>query len=44
MGRRNFLSGTVDKNLPASAGDMGLIPGPGRFHMHVTTQPVNHSY
>ena len=21
------------KNLPASAGDMGLIPGPGRSHM-----------
>jgi len=33
MGRRNFLSGTVDKNLPANAGDMGLIPGPGRFHI-----------
>ena len=33
MGRRNFLSGTVDKNLPANAGDMGLIPGPGRFYM-----------
>ena len=22
----------VDKNLPANAGDMGLIPGPGRLH------------
>ena len=22
-----------DENLPANAGDMGLIPGPGRFHM-----------
>ena len=21
------------KNLPANAGDMGLIPGPGRFNM-----------
>ena len=21
------------KNLPANAGDMGSIPGPGRFHM-----------
>ena len=21
------------KNLPANAGDMGLIPGQGRFHM-----------
>ena len=24
--------GTVDKNLPASAGHMGSIPGLGRFH------------
>ena len=24
----DFLGGTVDKNTPASAGDMGLIPGP----------------
>ena len=23
---------TVDENLPAGAEDMGLIPGPGRFH------------
>ena len=25
--------GTVDKNLPANAGDPGLIPGQGRFPM-----------
>ena len=25
--------GIVDRNLPASAGDMGSISGPGRFHM-----------
>jgi len=25
--------GTVDKNPLANAGDIGLIPGPGRFHM-----------
>ena len=24
--------GAMDKNPPADAGDMGLIPGPGRFH------------
>ena len=30
---RDFLGGAVVKNLPASAGDMGLIPGPGRSHM-----------
>ena len=23
----------VDKNLPANPGDLGSIPGPGRFHM-----------
>ena len=28
-----FPSGRVDKNPPANAGDMGSIPGPGRFHM-----------
>ena len=30
---RDFPAGTVDKNLPANAGDMGSIPGLGRFHM-----------
>ena len=30
---KDFLGGTVDKNLPANAGDTGLIPGPRRFHM-----------
>ena len=28
-----FPSGPVAKNPPASAEDMGLIPGLGRFHM-----------
>jgi len=36
----------VVKNLPASTGDMGLIPGPGKFHVEqlspctTTTEPV----
>ena len=30
---RGFPSGAVDKSPPANAGDMGLIPGVGRFHM-----------
>ena len=30
---RDFPSGPVFKNLPANAGDTGLIPGQGRFHM-----------
>ena len=29
----DFPDGTVDKNLPADAGDMGLIPSPRRSHM-----------
>ena len=28
-----FPGGAVVKNPPASAGDMGLSPGPGRSHM-----------
>ena len=31
----DFPRGPVDKNLPANAGDMGLIPRPGRLHMAV---------
>ena len=34
----------VVKNLPANAGDRGLIPGPGRCHMFRATQPVCHNY
>ena len=30
---RDFPGGSVDKNPPANAGDMGLIPGPGRSHL-----------
>ena len=30
---RCFSSGSVVKNLPASAGDAGSIPGPGRSHL-----------
>lgn len=32
---KKIIVGTslVDKNLPANAGDTGLISGPGRFHM-----------
>ena len=30
---KDFLSGPVVENLPANAGDMGSIPGPGIFHM-----------
>ena len=30
---RDFPGGAVDKDLLASAGEMGSTPGPGRFHM-----------
>ena len=30
---RDFPGGTVVKNPPGNAGDMGLSPGPGRSHM-----------
>ena len=30
---RDFPGGAMVKNLPANAGDTGLIPGPGRSHM-----------
>ena len=33
-----FPSGSVVKNPPANAGDMGLIPGRGRFHMPRSNQ------
>ena len=29
----NFPGGSVDKNPPTNAGNMGLKPGLGRFHM-----------
>ena len=34
----NFPSGTLDNNPPASSGDTGLIPGPGRSHMPWSNQ------
>ena len=32
-GYQGFPGGSVVKNLPVNAGDMGSIPDPGRFHM-----------
>ena len=29
----DFPSGPVVKNQPENAGDMGTVPGPGRFHL-----------
>ena len=39
----NFAGGTVDKNPPANAGNMVLIPGPGRCHMSLSKKPVQHN-
>ena len=33
MDNQDFPGGPVVKNLPANAGDMGLMPGMGRFHI-----------
>ena len=30
---KDFHGGLVVKNLPANAGDKGLMPGPGKSHM-----------
>ena len=29
----DFPGGVVNESPPANAGDMSLVPGPGRFHM-----------
>jgi len=34
----DFPGSTVDKNLPANAGDMGSIPGLRRFHTPLATK------
>ena len=38
--KRGFQGGSAVKNPPASAGDMGSIPGPGRFHWRRKWQPT----
>ena len=41
---RDFPGSPVVKNLPANAGDMGLIPDPGRSYMTVSNKPMYHNY
>ena len=36
---QDFPCGSMDKNLPANAGDIGSIPGAGRFHICWATKP-----
>ena len=37
---RDFPAGSVVENPPASAGDTGSMPGPGRSHMPWAAKPV----
>ena len=39
----DFSGGTVDKSLPANVGDLGSIPGLGRFHMRGADTPMLHN-
>ena len=39
-----FLGGSVVKNLPANAGDKGLIPGSGRSSGDGNGNPFQYSY
>ena len=32
---RDFPGGAMDRNSPARAGDVGSIPGPGRFRIEL---------
>ena len=48
----DFPGDPVVKNLPANAGDIGVIPGPGRFHnaseqlspCTTATEPTSRNY
>ena len=45
QGVKDLAGGAVDKNPPANAGDTGLIPGLGRFHMPAEQpSPVHLNY
>ena len=39
--KQGFFGGSVVKNLPANAGDTGLIPGLGRSHMLQSNEDPN---
>ena len=40
---RGFLAGSVVKNLPATAGDLGSVPGLGRSPGEVNDNPCQYS-
>ena len=39
----DFPGGPVVRSLPANAGDMGSIPGPGGFMCLKATKPISHN-
>ena len=41
---KGFPGGSVEKNLPVSPTDTGLIPGSGRFPGGGNGNPLQHSY
>ena len=41
--KKGFLGGSVVKNLPANAGDMGSIPGLGRTPGEGSSNPLQYS-
>ena len=43
-GRGGEALDPVVQNPPANAGDIGLIPSPGRSACHKATKPVCHNY
>ena len=43
-GEEGFPGGPVVKNRPCNAGDTGLVPGLGRFHMPCGTKPMCCNY
>ena len=42
--RAHFPGGSVVKNLPASAGDVGSVPGLGRFPAGGNGNPLQYSW
>ena len=42
--KNDFPGGSVDKNPPANAGDIGSFPGPEDSTGHGATKPMRHSY
>ena len=43
MGKWGFPGGSVVKNPPANAGDLGLIPGSGRFPGESKGNPLQYT-